>query len=174
MFQRWERGSQNLYAGGRTDMLPNAPSDLPWRVLGTAKRVKVWNLRMLPITVSTVMMIIELAAHWLGGVGGAFPIKKTSGVTAVEMIPRTRIYTKYGWRPTLSAWKKHTDCLVLSIRGLINCPMAPPIGLAVQLSADHMNWYQASIYSQIAMIIVAVVRPLRLNHTSEYLGPSTW
>jgi len=44
-------------------MLPNAPSDLPWRVLGTAKRVKVWNLRMLPITVSTVMMIIELAAH---------------------------------------------------------------------------------------------------------------
>jgi len=29
-------------------MLPNAPSDLPWRVLGTAKRVRVWNLHMLP------------------------------------------------------------------------------------------------------------------------------
>ena len=27
---------------------------------------------------------------------------------------------------------------------------------------------------QIAITIVAVVRPLRLNHVSEYLGPMTW
>lgn len=29
-------------------------------------------------------------------------------------------------------------------------------------------------YGPIAMIMVAVVRPLRSNHFSEYMGPRTW
>lgn len=37
-------------------MLPNALSDLPWRVVGTTKKVKVWILRMLPITVSAAII----------------------------------------------------------------------------------------------------------------------
>ena len=40
--------------------------------------------------------------------------------------------------------------------GLSSCPMAPPMGL------------------ETAMTIVAVVRPLRSNHVSEYFEPRTW
>lgn len=48
------------------------------------------------------------------------------------------------------------------------------LDLLFQLWADCTSWHESSLYSQIATIIVAVVRPWRLNHTSEYLGPSTW
>lgn len=47
------------------------------------------------------------------------------------------------------------DCLVSPTRGLISCPTAPPTGLAI------------------ARIIVAVVRPFKPNHVSEYFGPRT-
>lgn len=52
--------------------------------------------------------------------------------------------------------KINIEVLVFPGMGDISWPMAPPTGLAT------------------AMIIVAVVRPLRSNHVSLYMGPRTW
>lgn len=73
----------------------------------------------------------------LGGVGGAFPMRKIRGVTAVEMMPSTRIYTRLGLSKRVLT-RKLTDCLVSPTRGLINWPMAPPIGLAMNLCKDEV------------------------------------
>jgi len=81
----------------------------------------------------------SLDAAYVGGTGGAFPIRKTNGVTAVDIIPRTSI-----------------DCRELPTNGLKSWPSAPPKGF------------------EIAINMVAVVRPSRPNHVSEYFGPMTW
>jgi hypothetical protein len=52
--------------------------------------------------------------------------------------------------------KTKTDWRGVPTRGESSWPIAPPIGLAI------------------AMSMVAVVRPLRSNHFSEYMGPRTW
>jgi len=54
-------------------------------------------------------------------------------VTAVETIPRTKIYTKHELQPTWTARDQLTDRLALPIKGLISCPTAPPIGFAVSI-----------------------------------------
>jgi len=56
----------------------------------------------------------------------------------------------------MRGWVVLTACLGPLVRGAITCAKAPPIGFMM------------------AMIIVAVVLPRKLNHNSLYLAGSTW
>lgn len=54
-------------------------------------------------------------------------------------------------------------------------PNGTPDGISYEsVSIGYTTRVSYRINTQIAMIIVAVVLPCRLNQVSEYFGPSTW
>lgn len=67
----------------------------------------------------------------LGGNVGAFPMRKTRGVTALDIIARTRICIRCKWaRRFLPRFETPTDCLESPTIGLSNCPSPLPTGPA--------------------------------------------
>jgi len=70
---------------------------------------------------------------------------------------------------------RHTELRVSEHIGDNSCPNAPPIGFAETVTSQLWRYTPHEKWAvPMEMIMVAVVRLFKSNHSSEYLGAKIW